>query len=109
MNQIYAREGLHPATKVLIVLGIIAVLVGGWFGYWALARANTAEQYKVNTGTQQYQSSVISQERDYVHDYDRTVDTAQKQQIAQTFCDRYTELTQIPNDLSLAHARLCND
>jgi len=73
--------------------------VGCWFGYWALAKKSTSNQYDVNTHNQQYQAGLVSQERDRVQAYDTAVDPAQKQQIKLTFCQVYPNLSPPPADL----------
>lgn len=92
---------------ILVVLAVIVLAVGGWFGYWALAKANTNQQYQVNTNSQQYQQSLVDQERNRVQGYDQTTDPAQKQQIATTFCQVYPDLNPAPTDLVQASARIC--
>lgn len=96
---------------LLIVLSIIVFIglcVGGWFLYWAVALQNQNQQYGVNTHSQQYQSSLISQERDAAQGWTNATDPAQKKQIAETFCAVYSDLTEKPIDLVQADARMCN-
>jgi hypothetical protein len=106
-------------TMALIVAGII---VGGWKLHWWLAQSNQDHQYKVNTHGPQYQAGLVSQERDRVVGYDqlttaiasskdagvKTADTAQRDDIKTSFCQVYTDLTQAPTDIALAHGRICN-
>lgn len=94
-------------TVALAAVTVVVLLVGGWFGYWALARQATSNQYDVNTHNQQYQSGLISQERDRVQAYDIATDPGQKQQIKLTFCQVYPNLTPPPADLVEAHTRIC--
>lgn len=93
----------------LIAAGLTVVLlsIGGWYGYWALAKSGQNNQYNVNTHTQQYQAGLVAQERDRVTGYDAAVDPAQKAQIKTTFCQVYTDLTQPPADIQSAYARIC--
>lgn len=88
-------------------LAAVLLCVGGWYGYWHLAKAGQNNRYDVNTHSQQYQAALVSQERDRVAGYDAATDPAQKQQIKATFCAVYLDLTQVPADLSAAHARIC--
>jgi len=83
---------------VLAAIAVVAILVGGWFGFWALARANQQ---------QQYQASLISQERDRVAGYDAAADGPQKEQIKSTFCAIYLTLKPAPEDLAAAYSRIC--
>jgi nitrogen fixation-related uncharacterized protein len=92
---------------VLAAIAVVAILVGGWFGFWALARANQQQQYQVNTDGQQYQASLISQERDRVAGYDAAADGPQKEQIKSTFCAIYLTLKPAPEDLAAAYSRIC--
>ncbi|MEC5149200.1 hypothetical protein [Cryobacterium sp. GrIS_2_6] len=92
---------------VLLTLAAIVVLVGAWFGYWALAQANQTAQYGVNTNGQQYQSGLVSQERDRIAGYDKALDPAQKAQIKVTFCQVFPDLKPAPTDLVQANARIC--
>lgn len=94
-------------STILIVLLAAAILVGLWFGYWALRKASVENQYEVNTGTQQYQSGLISQQRDRVAAYDAASSDAQKKNIATTFCAVQQEITKVPEDLIQANARIC--
>ena len=98
-------------TAALTVAGIIifaALSVGLWFGYYALAGANQTANYKVNTNSQQYQSGLVSQERDRIAGYDAAVDSAQKAQIKTTFCQVFSDLKPAPDDLVTANSRICN-
>lgn len=92
----------------LAVLAGVVLLVGGWYAYWAIARAATSNRYDVNTNTQQYQAGLISQERDRIAGYMAATDTAQKQQIAAQFCAVYPSLKPPPPDLVTASANLCH-
>lgn len=92
----------------LIVLVGIGAVVGLWFGGWALAKANTDQQYQVNTNSQGYQQSLVDQERDRVQGYDAAAAGPQQKQIAATFCATYADLTHAPIDLVQASARICN-
>ncbi len=97
-------------TAVNVVLAAVAaaaVLVAMWFGYWALTKQSVANQYDVNTNTQQYQAGLIGQERDRVTAYDAATDDAQKNNIKTTFCTVYADLTKPPADLQSAHTRIC--
>lgn len=92
---------------VLSVIVGIALIVGAWFGYWALARANQTQQYGVNTDGQQYQAGLISQERDRVTAYNVATDPGQKKSIADQFCAVYLDLTKPPTDLVAAYDDIC--
>lgn len=92
---------------VAVFLAVVAIAVGGWFGYWALAKAGQSERYNVNTHSQQYQAGLVSQERDRVLAYDTATDEAQKAQIRATFCAAYTQLDPPTPDLADAHIRIC--
>jgi Tfp pilus assembly protein PilX len=94
-------------STILIAVTVAALLTGAWFGYWALAKRSVANQYDINTNTQQYQAGLISQERDRVTAYDTATDDAQKNNIKTTFCAVYAELTKPPADLASAHDRIC--
>jgi nitrogen fixation-related uncharacterized protein len=94
-------------TVILVCVTVVAILVGGWFGYWALAKKSTSNQYDVNTHNQQFQSGLVAQERNYVQGYDAAPDGPQKQQIKATFCQIYPDLSPAPSDLIVAHARIC--
>lgn len=85
----------------------IGVIVGAWFAYWPLAQANQTNQYKVNTSGQQYQSGLVSQERDRIAGYNLATDPAQKAQIKSTFCQIFPDLNPAPADLVQANARIC--
>jgi len=98
---------MKVALTIVSIIAGIGVCVGLWFGYWALAQANQTQQYKVNTNGQQYQSSLVSQERDRISGYDIATNDAQKAQIKSTFCQVYPDLNPAPNDLVQAHARIC--
>lgn len=96
---------LFKAFGVAVI--VIAILVGLWFGGWALYKANVEKKYEVNTGTQQYQAGLISQQRDRVAAYDATDNEAQKRNIATAFCAVHSELTKVPDDLQVAYGRIC--
>lgn len=97
------------SVSVVILLTLVGVilLVALWFGSWALKRANTTQQYKVNTNNQQYQAGLVSQERDRVVGYDDATDPGQKAQIKSTFCVVYLTLKPAPEDLVQANSRIC--
>ena len=106
------RQRGHTARNiVLAIVGVIAggaLIVGLWFGGWALAGANQTKQYQVNTNSQQFQGGLVSQERDRIAAYDAAVDGAQKQQIKTTFCQVFQDLKPAPDDLVTANSRICN-
>lgn len=106
----------------IAAFAVAAICVGGWFAYWKLAGSAQSDRYKVNTHSQQYQSGLVSQERDRVQAYDqlgtaiaavkdpatKTADRAQQDQIRETFCQVYADLQNTPTDLTQAHARICH-
>lgn len=95
----------------LIVAFVVAValIVGAWYGYWTwIAPKSVANQYNVNVHSQSYQAGLVSQLEDKVAGYDLATDPAQKANFAQFICSRYVDLTQPPQDLIEAHARICN-
>jgi hypothetical protein len=91
-----------------MVVVTIAVLVCGWFLYWAIAGMAKDNRYKVNVQSQQYQAGIISQLRDTITGYDVARDPAQKKQLQTTFCALYQNLTLIPADLHDAALRICS-
>ena len=97
----------NTLTMLVVSFTAAAVLVACWFGYWALSRKATDNRYDINTHSQQYQASLVSQERDRVQAYDAAVDPAQKANVKATFCQVYLTLTQPPADLASAHDRIC--
>jgi hypothetical protein len=98
-----------PAGKIaLAVLVSVVLIIGGWYAYWGLTKASTANRYDVNTHGQQYQSGLISQERDRVSGYLAATDPAQKRAIADQFCAVYASLDPAPADLAAQHATICN-
>lgn len=99
---------MKPAlTVILAAVTAVALMAACWFGYWALAKKSTENNYDVNTHNQQYQAGLISQERDRVAAFDVATDAAQKQQIKIAFCQVYPNLSPPPADLVEAHARIC--
>lgn len=101
------RTARQAASAVGIVLAAAVILVGGWYGYWALAKSAQSNQYNVNTHSQQYQAGIQAQERDYAIAWHTATDTGQKAAIADTFCAQYAELTAPTPDLVAAHAAMC--
>jgi hypothetical protein len=75
--------------------------------YWWVARSSTARRYDVNTGTQQYQAGLISQERNLSLDWGKAVAPGQKQAIADQFCQVYPSLKPPPADLVTSHVTIC--
>jgi hypothetical protein len=98
----------NVALTIVATVAGLALLVGLWFGGWALAGLNQTKQYEVNTNSQQFQGGLVSQERDRVAGYDAAVDPAQKDNIKQTFCTVFADLKPAPEDLVLAQSRICN-
>lgn len=97
-------------NAAMILGGILltaGLCIGGWYGYWALAKAGQSNRYDVNTHSQQYQAGLVAQERDRVTGYDTATDPAQKAQIRSTFCATYAELDPPTPDLVDAHIRIC--
>lgn len=106
---------------VLSVVLFVGLCVGGWFGYWSLAKSSQTRRYEVNTQSQQYQGGLVSQERDRVAAYDelgpviasttdpsiKSVDEAQQDQIKTTLCEVFVDLNPAPSDLAQANARIC--
>lgn len=95
------------AWIVAAIAGLAIVCVLAYGGYWWLAKDTTEKRYDVNTGTQQYQNSLIQQNRDRVADIDRTLDPGQKAALTQQFCAIQLTITPPPADLVAASARLC--
>lgn len=97
--------------QILAIIGVVlllaAITVGCWFGYWAVYKQSVKNQYDVNTHTQQYQSSLVQQERDFAQGYNAATDPAQKAQIRSTFCSMYTNLDNPPADLASAQVQIC--
>lgn len=94
-------------AQLIIAAVAVPVLVAAWFGYWALARETTEQRYRVNQGTTQYQSALISAQRDRVTAHDLAGNPDQRAAIAAQFCAVAMELTHTPADLSLAQSRIC--
>ena len=90
-----------------LTIASLALVVGLWFGGWALAGLNQTKQYQVNTNSQQYQGGLVSQERDRIAGWDAAVDGPQKAQIKTTFCQVYQDLKPAPDDLVTAYGRIC--
>lgn len=95
----------------LLIVGIVLITVvgvGGYLGYWWLAKDTTQRRYDTNTQTQQYQAGLISQERNLSLDWNRAIDPGQRQAIADQFCQVYPTLNPAPADLVTVHASICN-
>lgn len=90
------------------VLVVVALAVGGWQLHWYLAKSAVGHQYDINTGTQQYQAGLISQERNNVLAWNRAVDPGQKQAIADQFCAVYLNINPPPADLLNANVTICH-
>ncbi len=100
---------MNRSTIGLSILGIAAAVglsVGGWQLHWWAAQSTQNHMYDINTHSQQYQSGLVSAERDRAQGWDAATDTGQKANIKATFCAVYADLTQIPNDLAQDAARL---
>lgn len=91
------------AATLLAGLVISALAIGGWKLHWWTAEHAVNNQYKVNTGSQQYQAGLVSQERDLVQGYRVATDPGQKAQISAQFCQVYLDLDPAPADLQMAH------
>ena len=89
------------------LVAFVALCFFGYQGYWHLMKSNVGHQYDVNTGTQQYQAGLISRERDFAIDWNRAVDPAQKDALADQFCQIYPDLKPPPADLVQDHAIIC--
>lgn len=92
---------------ILIALGLAIVAVGIYLGGFWLQKDATNRNYEVTTNTQQYQSGLVSQERDRVTAYTQATDAGQKALIKGQFCSVYDTLTQPPADLAAAHSQIC--
>jgi hypothetical protein len=108
------RNGWLAASGVagaLTVFAIIAfIFVGGYGLYWWLARDTTEKRYEVNTGTQQYQASLISENQDRLQDYVRAQDPGQKEALRQMFCADVQKIKDIDvhaPDLASAKIEMC--
>lgn len=95
------------AAKVGLGFAAVALLIGSWFLYWGVYRANVAEQRDVNQTSQQWQDATIAAERARIQGYDAATSDAQKAQIKATFCAVYPSITNPPADLASANARIC--
>lgn len=96
------------AMAAVVVAGAVvaAIMIGGWKLHWWAAKAAQNNQYQVNTSSQQYQSGLVSQERDRVQGWLNATDATQKSLIGSMFCATYLDLTQVPADLSQAAAEI---
>lgn len=99
---------MSTLRNIGIAILTAAILIGLWFGGWALYQANQSARYAANTHSQQWQAGIISQQRDRVTAYDIATDEGQKKQIATTFCAVYLDLNPAPADLTDANFRICN-
>jgi uncharacterized membrane protein affecting hemolysin expression len=103
-----AREGAGIAGWWIffIILGVIAVLAITltWAGIapWA-----TNKQREINHNSQQYQDSLIVQERNAVTAINTANSDEQKQFFTDQFCAQYVDIIQPPSDLMIAHGKLC--
>ncbi|MFJ4653813.1 hypothetical protein ACIP5Y_21310 [Nocardia sp. NPDC088792] len=101
MNRIpFKLAGIAGAIGVFA-----AVCVGGWQLHWWTALHGADNRYQVNTHTQAYQASLVSQLRDTAEAYRLAVDPGQKTALKSTFCATYLDLTPntVPNDVLYAH------
>lgn len=98
---------MKPLNIILAAVTVAALLTACWFGYWALNRQVISNRYQNDTHNQQYQSGLVSQERDRVQGYDAATDPAQKAQIKATFCQIYPNIDKPPADLVSARNRIC--
>jgi hypothetical protein len=102
------KEGLVTALLAVVGIAVFVLLcIGAYQGYWYLAKKNVQNQYDVNTGTQQYQAGLISQERDLVIGWNRSPDAGQKTAMADQFCAIYSQIHPVPADLAVAHSTMC--
>jgi hypothetical protein len=99
MKQVFAGIGIF-----IVVVGLV---IGCWFGYWAIARKSVSNQYDVNTHNQQYQAGLIAQERDLAQGWNAATDPAQRSQISQQFCAIYDQLKPPTADLTAAYSHIC--
>lgn len=111
----------HIGAYFAAAAAVIGLCFGGYFAYWAIAGDSQDRRNHVNTHSQQYQAGLISQERDRADAYDtltstiaaekdavaKQADRVQQIHIKQEFCQVYPDITDVPNDLSQAHSRIC--
>jgi Na+/glutamate symporter len=102
------RTFKHIAKAVAVVVTIVAVIVGAYFGYWVIERFNQSNRYEVNTHSQQYQSMLVDAERDRVTAYYASNDVGQRTAIANVFCASYAELDPPTDDLVTARDQICS-
>lgn len=95
-----ARESF--AAVLLAGILVIALVVGGWSLYWWTQQHGIENRYEVNTHSQQFQSGLISQERDRAQAYGVATDPGQRAQIKATFCQVFPDLSPAPADIQLS-------
>lgn len=100
---------LKVVGAAVLTAGTLAGLgYGSYELYWHVAKANVAHQYDVNTGTQQFQSGLIAQERNLTIAWHKATDPAQKSAIADQFCAVFQNVQPAPADLVVANTSICN-
>lgn len=96
-----SRMESFAAVFIAAVL-VIALGVGGWSLYWWTQQHGIENRYEVNTHSQQFQSGLISQERDRAQAFGVATDPGQRAQIKAQFCQVYPDITPAPADIQLS-------
>jgi hypothetical protein len=98
--------GKQIALAMGVVAAIVVISVGGWQLHWWMARHGVNNRYQVNTSSQEYQSSLVTQERDRALAFDKSQDTEQRAVIRAQFCQVLADIHPIPADIELDAAHL---
>jgi uncharacterized protein HemX len=86
-------------ATIVAILVVVAISIGVYQLHWFVEKKNVQNQYEVNTGTQQYQSSLIERERDLASGYQASDNAGQKTFIAGQFCALIKDTHPLPEDI----------
>jgi hypothetical protein len=105
------RYVLGTIAGLLAIVACVVLAVGIWHLGWFVRKANVNQNYQVNVTSQEYQQSLVSQERDRLTGIQVADDPGQKKNLELTFCSVYANLTpvsvQTNQDLQIASTQYC--
>lgn len=106
------KSNIGWVLGLIVALAAVVVLcIGIWHLGWFVRKANVNQNYQVNTTSQEYQQSLVTQERDRLTGIQSSDDPGQKKNLELTFCSVYFNLTpvsvQANQDIAIGSAQYC--
>jgi predicted negative regulator of RcsB-dependent stress response len=102
------RDGAGIAGwTIFVALLVVIVIVIAALTWSGLAPWVADKKREINENSQQFQDALVREQRNLVTAINTAVNKEQKQFFTEQFCAEYVNIESPPNDLTIAHGKLC--